>query len=65
MREPLVIHCQCVRECREWIHVEERESDLVGAPGLRFVLPGHALPEDRIWEIRPGYLIVEASKAHV
>lgn len=65
MREPLVVHCQCARECREWIHVDERESELIGTPGLRFVLPGHALPDDRICEIRPGCLIVEPGKAHV
>jgi hypothetical protein len=32
---------------------------VIGTPGTLLVVPGHARLDDRICEIRPGYLIVQ------
>ena len=60
MVEPLVVHCQCKPGCAAWIRVEDGNWDLVGTPGTRVVLPGHADWSDRIREVHPGYLLVSS-----
>lgn len=58
MQEPLVIRCQCKPRCADWIRVAQEDRHVIGAPGTRLVIPGHAGRDDRIREIHPGYLVV-------
>jgi hypothetical protein len=60
MVEPLVVHCQCRPGCAGWIRIEDEDRDLIGTPGTRLVLPGHADGSDRIREVHPGYLWVSS-----
>ena len=62
MYDPFVIHCQCKPRCASWIRVEEGDRDLVGTPGTRLVVPGHARCDDRICEIHSGYLVVASER---
>jgi hypothetical protein len=60
MQEPLIIHCQCPHDCHTWIRVEDRDTDLLG--DLALVHPGHACPTDSLWDVRPGYLILQRAR---
>jgi hypothetical protein len=62
MQESLVIRCQCRPGCAGWIRVQEVDQDLIGTPGTRLVLPGHACADDRIYEIHSGYLVVASPR---
>jgi hypothetical protein len=65
MREPIVLHCQCDDPaCRNWIHLRNDDVALIG-PDRSILHPGHAHATDRLWDIRAGYVIVDADKAAV
>jgi hypothetical protein len=59
VKEPLIIRCQCQHHCNSWVRLEDRDADTVGDRHLAAIHPSHGQPTDLVWDIRPGYLIVQ------
>lgn len=58
MDDPIIIRCQCKRDCKTWIRMEDKDTGLLGDRHLALVHPTHAQPADLLWDVRRGYLIL-------